>query len=805
MLPNPIYSKTRPLPSSQGLIEAAINRLKPITQGSDVHRRLVLWTCEIAERVLRLYEQKYPGNVHPRQAIAAARAWAKEPTEKNRDAAWAVGNAARAAGHAAWAVGNAARAAGHATRAAGNAALAAGDAAEAAVDAALAAGYATEAAVDAAEAAENAALASRDAAWATWDAAREAEFKWQLARLYELVPESRPGFAQNPVFPKKRYPRYPMFNIGQRVYINTEDVHGVVVNFKPWQEVYTLEPPEGTVYAYLVKTEGIPYLARWVLDSALEKPRFESNPIYPKQRFPHKFKPGDTAKVYAGLYKGQYVRISSVGITKDRSVYYWAITPGGRKTYFHEYALTPLWGEKNPVYPKNRYGFRHIRFKYDAGERVLILAPPQASIWSGHIGTITDRRIIGGDPVYEVTFTRGMESPREFFSERSLSESTRFSPNPVYPKRRFPDAKFQIGQHVYFSRYDMFAIVKDIAKPEDLNIQTALWPPRSYAYKLKTPVDEVWVPDITLEPCKPGESYEENPVYPKKRFGTKLEEILNRLRLGSIEPYVNYDEVKLNAEEILREIRGGREDEVYHWLGRLMGSMKKAYHSVAAMTPQARQDYQTIWQAYIRLWPKFRPRYRRMFRGRRIGRTPFERMVDESFENNPIYEKTRLPNPKFKVGDVVRTKVNLYSLPASTTVTVQKVRWDTPGPARLDLGEPRYWYFVRHTSSLKSCSLAEEELDLISRVDESFGNNPGSPRRWGAWPGEDPPLGEVVIDSHPKSYTHGKTAILIEKRNTPQGRMFLLRFPEGEKSWRTPLQIRRMPLLGFKPTEGEKK
>jgi hypothetical protein len=35
--------------------------------------------------------------------------------------------------------------------------------------------------------------------------------------------------------------------------------------------------------------------------------------------------------------------------------------------------------------------------------------------------------------------------------------------------------------------------------------------------------------------------------------------------------------------------------------------------------------------------------------------------------------------------------------------------------------------------------------------------------------------------------------------------MFLLRFPEGEKSWRTPLQIRRMPLLGFKPTEGEKK
>jgi hypothetical protein len=207
--PNPIYSKTRPLPSSYDLIEAAINRLKPITQGSDVHRRLVLWTCEIAERVLRLYEQKYPGNVHPRQAIAAARAWAKEPTRANATAAWAAGNATRAAGGATLAAENA-------TWAAMYAALAAATTAWTAGNVAWATGAAARAAWNAARAAMYATLAAENAAEAAGYAARAAESRWQLTRLYELIPESRPGFAQNPVYPKRRPPPGGL-KVGSRV------------------------------------------------------------------------------------------------------------------------------------------------------------------------------------------------------------------------------------------------------------------------------------------------------------------------------------------------------------------------------------------------------------------------------------------------------------------------------------------------------------------------------------------------------------------------------------------------------------
>ncbi|MEK7180307.1 MAG: putative immunity protein [Patescibacteria group bacterium] len=80
-----------------------------------------------AEQVIDIYEKEYPNDDRPRKAIEAAKAYLKDPTQKNMVAA---GEAARAAGEAARAAGEAARAAGWA---AGEAARAAGEAARAAI------------------------------------------------------------------------------------------------------------------------------------------------------------------------------------------------------------------------------------------------------------------------------------------------------------------------------------------------------------------------------------------------------------------------------------------------------------------------------------------------------------------------------------------------------------------------------------------------------------------------------------------------------------------------------------------------
>jgi len=116
----------------------------------------VQWAAECAKRVLKHYEDKYPDDKRPREAIDAAIRWAKDPTQANRDAAYA---AAYAAAHAADAAA-AAYAAAHAAYAAY--AYAAADAAYAAADAALL-------------------------------QARNAERKWQSDRLLALLAAAKQG------------------------------------------------------------------------------------------------------------------------------------------------------------------------------------------------------------------------------------------------------------------------------------------------------------------------------------------------------------------------------------------------------------------------------------------------------------------------------------------------------------------------------------------------------------------------------------------------------------------------------------
>ena len=68
-----------------------------------------------AEQVIKIYEDKYPTDSRLRDAIKAAKAYLKDPSKKNRDAARAAAYAAaRAAGYAAYAAAYAAYAAAYA-------------------------------------------------------------------------------------------------------------------------------------------------------------------------------------------------------------------------------------------------------------------------------------------------------------------------------------------------------------------------------------------------------------------------------------------------------------------------------------------------------------------------------------------------------------------------------------------------------------------------------------------------------------------------------------------------------------------
>lgn len=79
------------------------------------HRTLVLWTIDCAPRVLAIFEERHPKDGHPREALKAAKAWArgdiKMPLAKG--AAHAAHNAATAVCEEDPAACAAARAMGH--------------------------------------------------------------------------------------------------------------------------------------------------------------------------------------------------------------------------------------------------------------------------------------------------------------------------------------------------------------------------------------------------------------------------------------------------------------------------------------------------------------------------------------------------------------------------------------------------------------------------------------------------------------------------------------------------------------------
>jgi hypothetical protein len=81
--------------------------------------KLITILCNCAERVLPVFEAKYPDDQRPRQAIEAARVAAENDKPENRAAAWAVWAAAGdawTAAEAAWTAWDAAEDAGAAAR-----------------------------------------------------------------------------------------------------------------------------------------------------------------------------------------------------------------------------------------------------------------------------------------------------------------------------------------------------------------------------------------------------------------------------------------------------------------------------------------------------------------------------------------------------------------------------------------------------------------------------------------------------------------------------------------------------------------
>jgi hypothetical protein len=166
-----------------------------------------LFACDCAEHVLHIFEEMYPEDKRPREAIAVARRFAVGEATRDElndagDAARAAEGAARAAAMAAWnAAEGAARAVGAAARAAARGAEGAARAAAMAtawsatrVVARGAEGAAMAAAMAAAYSVAWAATkaATKAAAWAAEDAAEDAgdaERVWQIKHLEEMLEE----------------------------------------------------------------------------------------------------------------------------------------------------------------------------------------------------------------------------------------------------------------------------------------------------------------------------------------------------------------------------------------------------------------------------------------------------------------------------------------------------------------------------------------------------------------------------------------------------------------------------------------
>jgi hypothetical protein len=134
------------------------------------HEQQIRYAIYAAEQVISLYEEKYPEDKRPRQAIEAARLCLDNPSEENKaaarsaaESAWSAWSAAEAAAWSAW---SAAESAAWSARSAAESAWSARSAAEAAARSAATSAWSV--------AWSAAAAAARSAATSAWSVARSA-------------------------------------------------------------------------------------------------------------------------------------------------------------------------------------------------------------------------------------------------------------------------------------------------------------------------------------------------------------------------------------------------------------------------------------------------------------------------------------------------------------------------------------------------------------------------------------------------------------------------------------------------------
>jgi predicted GNAT family acetyltransferase len=542
---------------------------------------------------------------------------------------------------------------------------------------------------------------------------------------------------QNPIYPKKR-DRHPRFAYGDYVRVKSSRSH-----FHKWTgrvAFSTLREDKTFDYKLFFGDEWPFYMVR---EGDLEpstasalgpdvKNKFQIKDWVLKANDRHLPYPGRVTKVSWNGYYFEY------DVDFHIPKHHWQTKTGPSITTMNlaEDKLIPVPSTfaSNPVFPKSRGPGFH------KGDRVLIVGDVKDK---GKKGVIREPNPeIGMIPAQGYVTVNLDDGTSGYFSVRSV-QKIGFETNGIFPKKR-PRAPL-LG---FNDR-----ITAMVGGPRPATIKGWRWDKKQRWWVYMIQLDDtsghfIEEPDHIVQGWKEmlereGKTFfRENPIYPKKR--SALGGDVEHVEVGDTVTVHGGHAAGIAGEVVLTNI-----------------SLMPGYIRIKSFITGSLMDVKL--SHVIRTWPRFR--------------------------QNPIYQKRR-PAPKFKVGSWVKIDED-SEVPYDYIGTVENVK-------HIGTGENEYFVYMvkfiipKHKWETKTgpqYKVAEHfESSLVQVPDQEYSENPNG-HRWGAWPGEDPLVGEVVIDSHPNAATHGRTAVVTDRRSFG----YLLKFQDGTEVWRTPLQVRRMP------------
>lgn len=503
-----------------------------------------------------------------------------------------------------------------------------------------------------------------------------------------------------------------------------------------------------------------------------------NNPIYPKKRMaPRRFSVGDMVKIqsmshYYNRWVGRIVGLYEEGVSPRTRAYTVDFGPLTGRNYLHllEGNLQPTDNTTigPPVLPRFKEKDWVTRLYY----RDTL------------IGRVTSRKWDGGHWVYDAEFLlpkhkwqtkTGPEIYQQSdIREQELAPHKSFDENPIYPKKR-PAPIFKVGDLVKLEpnhpsgiRYHgvVKQIVTDVHNDDryfqyivEFQIPKHLWRTKTGPQYGRSMFAE-WV----LLPVP-----SENPIYKKKRFARGEGDLREKLlsgkvffsflpRTGQIKMWEKGDGSDFYGFRMLH-IWDDPAPDLGEWLSYLMRSISRAQRELNV-------------GKVLQLLEEHLP-------------------PEVGFHSNPIYPKRR---------PLRERKIDLFDSGDQVTVT--------EGHAAGSSGEVILPHVLNLPGYIRIKTVSGRVYDVhrkhVVRTHPRYQNN--QPRRWGVWPAEDPPVGEVVIDSHPTSERHGTTAVVVKRGKSTTGEgIYLLKFRDGFERWYTSMQIRRMPSkLGWKAIQENK-